>query len=164
MKTTRRLTLMIGVAVLALVVIFALQANRPSSAQAPTSQPYTGMGEWRRFEVQQMEESRAVAGIGDLRRYEAQAQVQALIPITGGTAGSPAVGMGNLRRFEVQAGSIQLDSGMGNLRRFESQPSTSNSSTPQSSLPSPAITDLSRPVHSDNVNLLAESVSKGPGR
>lgn len=142
MRTTGRFSLIL-IAVLALTALAVYQSNRPSSNANQTSQTFTGMGELRRFEVQQAEAPRVV-GIGNLRRLEAQAPAS-IIPVTGNLIGSrPGVGMGN-------------------LRRFESQPSIQNSTTPQSNLPV-VIVDLARSNRLDKVDLLPGPAPKGPGR
>jgi hypothetical protein len=160
MSTNRRLSLILG-AVLALILIGAWQVYQFSSTPTPGSQPYTGMGEWRRFEVQQAQGGRTIAGIGDLRRFEAEALI---IPVTGGSGSSlPIAGMGNLRRFEVEQQSIPLNIGMGNLRRFEGEPTSQNTPAQQSSLPV-TIAALPRSNHTDKVSTPGDPPAKGPGR
>jgi hypothetical protein len=140
MSTTRRLSLILG-AVLALILIGGWQVYQFSSTPMPGSQPFTGMGELRRFEAEAL-----------------------IIPVTGRSGSSlPMAGMGNLRRFEVEQQSSPLNIGIGNLRRFEGEPTSQNTPAAQSGLPV-TIAALPRSNHNDKVSTPGDPPAKGPGR
>ncbi len=65
MRTSRRFSLILG-SVLALMIIYAIQAYQYSPVAGQGSLPATGMGELRRFEGEQ-QSGRSIAGRGGLR-------------------------------------------------------------------------------------------------